>query len=111
MAKSLIDYIFRFLGARFLAGEARAAVGLVEREEPVRVRPPGAEASTAPAKTGGAAPEVRAVSSHPIGFMSAGSIDARHAVTFSPQADAPSCSDCGALMVRNGSCYKCFNCG
>jgi len=26
-------------------------------------------------------------------------------------ADAPSCHDCGAIMVRNGSCYKCMNCG
>jgi ribonucleoside-diphosphate reductase alpha chain len=25
--------------------------------------------------------------------------------------DAPSCSDCGAIMVRNGACYKCLNCG
>jgi ribonucleoside-diphosphate reductase alpha chain len=110
MAKSLIDYIFRFLGARFLEGEARAAVGLIEREEPARVLPPGAESSASLAKAVGTAPEVRAASSHPIGFA-AGSSDARGAVTFTPQADAPSCSDCGALMVRNGSCYKCFNCG
>jgi ribonucleoside-diphosphate reductase alpha chain len=27
------------------------------------------------------------------------------------QQDAPSCSDCGAIMVRNGACYKCLNCG
>jgi ribonucleoside-diphosphate reductase alpha chain len=33
------------------------------------------------------------------------------ALGFSPQADAPSCPDCGAIMVRNGSCYKCLNCG
>ena len=33
------------------------------------------------------------------------------ALGFSPQSDAPSCSDCGAIMVRNGSCYKCLNCG
>src|SRR6185295_4425765 len=59
MAKSLIDYIFRFLGARFLEGEARAAVGLVEREEPARVLPPGAESSASPGKAHGAAPEVR----------------------------------------------------
>ena len=26
-------------------------------------------------------------------------------------ADAPSCHECGAIMVRNGSCYKCNNCG
>ena len=32
-------------------------------------------------------------------------------ITFSPQADAPSCPDCGSIMVRNGACYKCFNCG
>ena len=25
--------------------------------------------------------------------------------------DAPSCPDCGAIMVRNGSCYRCMNCG
>ncbi|HEY8870805.1 MAG TPA: hypothetical protein VIM30_15650 [Candidatus Limnocylindrales bacterium] len=32
-------------------------------------------------------------------------------VAFAAQADAPSCADCGAIMVRNGSCYKCLNCG
>ena len=31
--------------------------------------------------------------------------------TFLYQQDAPSCSDCGAIMVRNGACYKCLNCG
>jgi len=35
----------------------------------------------------------------------------RHPLAFSPQADAPSCPECGSLMVRNGSCYKCLNCG
>jgi ribonucleoside-diphosphate reductase alpha chain len=85
MAKSLTDYIFRFLGSRFLSGEARAAVGLVEREEPVRPAP----AAIAPPPEAGPA----------------------RAIAFSPQADAPSCPDCGALMVRNGSCYKCMNCG
>ena len=32
-------------------------------------------------------------------------------VSFQTQADAPGCSDCGSIMVRNGSCYKCLNCG
>ncbi len=31
--------------------------------------------------------------------------------TFAVQEDAPSCADCGSIMVRNGSCYKCLNCG
>ncbi|HJQ85005.1 MAG TPA: LAGLIDADG family homing endonuclease [Candidatus Binatia bacterium] len=99
MAKSLIDYIFRFLGARFLAGEARAAVGLVERE-PV-ASPPAVSAAS----------EVRAHAGNPIGFVTSGDAAPVHAIAFSPQADAPSCPDCGALMVRNGTCYKCFNCG
>jgi len=106
MAKSLIDYVFRFLGARFLSGEARAAVGLIEREAPP---PPGTVRAAL-----AAAPEARAQAGpNPIGFTSGTALDTagRHAITFSPQADAPSCPDCGALMVRNGTCYKCFNCG
>jgi ribonucleoside-diphosphate reductase alpha chain len=30
---------------------------------------------------------------------------------FAMQADAPPCVECGAIMVRNGACYKCLNCG
>ncbi|MFI5261811.1 MAG: hypothetical protein ACHQZR_04595 [Candidatus Limnocylindrales bacterium] len=32
-------------------------------------------------------------------------------VSFEVSADSPSCADCGSIMVRNGSCYKCLNCG
>src|ERR1035437_1084242 len=32
-------------------------------------------------------------------------------VTFKVQEDSPSCAECGSIMVRNGSCYKCLNCG
>ena len=32
-------------------------------------------------------------------------------ITFEMQADAPPCATCGSIMVRNGSCYKCLNCG
>jgi ribonucleoside-diphosphate reductase alpha chain len=32
-------------------------------------------------------------------------------LAFSVSADSPSCMDCGSIMVRNGSCYKCLNCG
>jgi ribonucleoside-diphosphate reductase alpha chain len=27
------------------------------------------------------------------------------------QDDAPACDICGSITVRNGNCYKCFNCG
>jgi ribonucleoside-diphosphate reductase alpha chain len=84
IAKSLIDYIFRFLGTRFLTSEQRTDVGLETRES--------------------VAAEVQPVA-EPTGGQAVG------ALGFSPQSDAPSCSDCGAIMVRNGSCYKCLNCG
>ncbi|MGZ5426607.1 MAG: hypothetical protein ACXWE1_05315, partial [Thermoanaerobaculia bacterium] len=32
-------------------------------------------------------------------------------LTFENSADAPTCHECGSLMVRNGACYKCLNCG
>ncbi len=31
--------------------------------------------------------------------------------SFSAQEDAPPCPECGSIMVRNGSCYKCLSCG
>jgi len=85
MAKSLTDYIFRFLGVRFLSADQRREVGLTE--------------STAA--------ETTATSNVAVPEMSARAT----VISFSPQADAPSCSDCGAIMIRNGSCYKCLNCG
>jgi ribonucleoside-diphosphate reductase alpha chain len=84
MAKSLIDYVFRFLAIRFIGREAGDAVEPVARVESVR---PVLEAARQPKRT------------------------ATENITFDPQADAPSCPDCGSLMVRNGACYKCFNCG
>jgi ribonucleoside-diphosphate reductase alpha chain len=80
IAKSLIDYIFRFIGSKFLNPDQHAAVGLVASEigdEQHKPLPAGPEGS----------------------------------LGFSPQSDAPSCADCGAIMIRNGSCYKCLNCG
>ena len=40
-----------------------------------------------------------------------GSLGGGVKVAFAAQADAPSCAECGSIMVRNGSCYKCLNCG
>jgi len=86
MAKSLTDYIFRFLGSRFLPADQRREVGLVETQ-------------AAPAAT------------VPKAIDAAGDATRSTVISFSPQADAPSCSDCGSIMIRNGSCYKCLNCG
>src|SRR2546427_2324279 len=88
IAKSLTDYLFRFLGTRFLKGEQRASLGLGGGEAVGESN--GGAHTDEPAVTGPA----------PVRGMA-----------FSPQADAPSCPDCGSIMVRNGSCYKCWNCG
>jgi ribonucleoside-diphosphate reductase alpha chain len=87
-AKSIVDYLFRWMASKFLDEEAKREVGVVldeglaaERKDP----PP--MASLREGKDGGM----------------------RQA--FINQADAPPCPDCGSIMVRNGACYKCMNCG
>jgi len=47
-----------------------------------------------------------------IGAISATEAQPQQELAFGPAAsDAPLCSECGGLMTRNGSCYKCENCG
>ena len=94
LAKSLIDYIFRFLGAKFMSPDQHAAVGLsLPDRQPEAERGLGPAALTAPA------------------MVVANLESVVESLGFSPQSDAPSCADCGAIMIRNGSCYKCLNCG
>jgi ribonucleoside-diphosphate reductase alpha chain len=190
IAKSIVDYIFRWLGSRFLPSEEKAALGLIDRSQVVDEVPPGpggglsvtapaaidtprltgqdpappasetsrddargsaADSSRSPSAS--AAPDspataVAATSSPVAGaaFSSAApapapaeelvviasngngngksngngrtlesfagsSLGGGVKVAFAAQADAPSCADCGSIMVRNGSCYKCLNCG
>jgi ribonucleoside-diphosphate reductase alpha chain len=91
MAKSLTDYIFRYLGIRFLNTEQQEAAGLL---------PPGIQSRELLEGSGSATkPSEPSQKVAPTG----------HA--FNPQSDAPACPDCGAIMVRNGSCYNCINCG
>ena len=171
IAKSLVDYIFRWLGSRFLPTEDRAALGLIDRsalvaEAPARVRGLGprpadrhghpgpvrggrrmpAPAPTPeparpsrrprPSATAVAAPTSRrrrwpvgelvtiATNGHDQrerqreadarglhGSLGGSSLGGGAKVSFAVQADAPSCAECGSIMVRNGSCYKCLNCG
>jgi ribonucleoside-diphosphate reductase alpha chain len=189
IAKSIIDYIFRWLGSRFLGPDDKAALGLVDRSAVVGDASPagfgsagfGASPLTGPTPTqpadlrqpdltapaSGSGDEPKATSaggtlvkegetateagnantpSATASVVSGGtSSSARdelavvasnghangHApkamngsglgtvtlslgatnVAFKIQEDAPSCAECGSIMVRNGSCYKCLNCG
>ncbi|MGD0015072.1 MAG: vitamin B12-dependent ribonucleotide reductase [Bryobacteraceae bacterium] len=75
-AKSILDYIFRWMGTRFLGPE----YAISEAGETQNLRP------TEP--------------------------DPQPQLPFAPvSGDAPLCSECGSIMTRNGSCYKCANCG
>ena len=89
IAKSVTDYVFRYLGNRFLAGEPEVAD---EQETQT-------SATAARAAAGGGRGRLgrRARPHRPTRIVN--------------QADAPSCSECGSIMVRNGACYKCPNCG
>ena len=86
-AKSITDYIFRWLASKFLSAEQKEAVGV----QAIEGRSEPAAATTGPS----AAPVKMATG----------------ASTFRSQADAPSCHYCGSIMTRNGSCYRCANCG
>jgi ribonucleoside-diphosphate reductase alpha chain len=179
IAKSLIDYIFRWLGSRFLSAEDRAMLGLIDRSAivadppitsalggtsgPVSSSPavtevaalapqaeeglssideaisPPEKATESKAKPAADTPKATAVATPPAEAATVGDelkVIAKngHAnghgaatnggvakaitlslgttnVAFKIQEDAPSCAECGSIMVRNGSCYKCLNCG
>jgi ribonucleoside-diphosphate reductase alpha chain len=90
-AKSIVDYIFRWLATKFLSPEAQFHAGVNNREER------RAEERTAEAPKAGAKPPSSATN--------------YAAAAIQNQEDAPPCSVCGSIMVRSGSCYKCANCG
>jgi len=88
-AKSIVDYIGRWLGGKFISpdyldADAAAAV-TTEVVAPVIAATPAS--LTAPAEAEASTRQRAAID------------------------DAPSCSECGMLMTPNGSCYKCANCG
>lgn len=90
IAKSITDYIFRWLSLKFLPQEG-ATESLMEAEAK----------KVAEAKTSVKAP----LPSPPV-------IEAKgQGFSFLNQADAPPCPVCGTITVRNGACYKCHNCG
>ena len=92
-AKSIVDYVFRWLAAKFLSSEAQYRVG---------VNMAGAQA-----REGAADAEQLRLEVAPASEVAVGA----EMMTVQNQEDAPPCSLCGAIMVRSGSCYKCINCG
>jgi ribonucleoside-diphosphate reductase alpha chain len=94
-AKSIVDYIFRWLASKFLSPEAQFHAGVNGRELEDAM-----PVSAATAPTTSAIPARPAAPSPPQPFS-----------TIQNQEDAPPCSMCGSIMIRSGACYKCVNCG
>ena len=100
-AKSIVDYIFRWMATKFLSPDAqfRAGVNLREQGE-------AAEAGESGETSAGSAPAVT-----PRVSVAAPPPKVSEFAAIQNQEDAPPCTTCGSLMIRSGSCYKCTNCG
>jgi len=109
-AKSITDYIFRWLALKFLSREEKVAAGLVLRDEPPAAAEGEAAAAAEPVATGATGTASPAPAPADGAHGTNGHADTAK-VTFLYQEDSPSCHECGSIMVRNGSCYKCLNCG
>ena len=105
VAKSIVDYIFRWLATKFLSPEAQFRVGVNGRVEESAQQLALAQSGDAAAV--GAASRQSPAASSP-GFPG---IQGSPFSTIQNQEDAPPCSTCGAIMIRSGACYKCVNCG
>jgi ribonucleoside-diphosphate reductase alpha chain len=98
-AKSIVDYIFRWMATKFLSPEAQFRAGVNNRDEAVEANGNGFGADDHPAP--GLTPPAPATTKPAASSFAA----------IQNQEDAPPCSTCGAIMVRSGACYKCTNCG
>ncbi|HLQ67620.1 MAG TPA: vitamin B12-dependent ribonucleotide reductase [Candidatus Limnocylindrales bacterium] len=97
IAKSIIDYLFRWLGIKFLGHAPASATHEAAKDDPL--------------ESHGAQPvgdnQLSLINGVKNGHIEAPIED----TTFVSQTDAPPCTDCGAIMVRRGACYSCLNCG
>jgi ribonucleoside-diphosphate reductase alpha chain len=170
MAKSLVDYIFRYMATKFMSQDEKDAVGIINRQltltdatvsggaatgavsgagsataPPTTPHAASIQADAAPGRSADEVDEAEHDPAHP--EASTGSTGSGKAETTTPNglldglkivakngeakdqeareerlsagqapvvfdtADSPACTDCGSIMVRNGSCYKCINCG
>jgi ribonucleoside-diphosphate reductase alpha chain len=108
-AKSMPDYIMRWLASRFLDTDAQEELGILTPA--VRARKAAQEAAQSMSSSDTAGPEAS---------VSAESVPAAAALTDSPPVVparlqgldlGPACNQCGGMMQRTGSCYTCSSCG
>ena len=92
-AKSIMDYIFRYLASKFLPTDEARALGVQVEQPPLTTL----TVQAPPALAGSA--------------ITSESPSKKGSLVDIEDRDAPVCFECGSLMVRNGACYKCLNCG
>jgi ribonucleoside-diphosphate reductase alpha chain len=103
-AKSIMDYIFRWLQLRFLTGQQQLLF------ENLRLKPAGALPSPdGVGDANGSTPQPRPENRELRTGSPVHAADALSSIV--DLGDAPSCSFCGSIMTRNGSCYRCMSCG
>jgi ribonucleoside-diphosphate reductase alpha chain len=94
VAKSIVDYIFRWMGKKFLTADQQEEAGILTAEVKARL-------AAAYSENPGAGLAAAAVESAPPG----------QTALFNQWEDAVECAKCGGRMVRTGSCYTCRDCG
>ena len=92
IAKSIVDYVFRWFGKKFLTTEQQEAAGILSPEVKARLAAQYSGESTPAAEAAEAAPPGQTA-------------------LFNAWEDAVECAKCGGRMVRTGSCYTCRDCG
>ena len=95
VAKSIVDYIFRWIGKKFLTADQQEEVGILSPEVKARL------AAALHAAHAGAGGGTRRPRPPPPG----------QTALFNAWEDAVECARCGGRMVRTGSCYTCRDCG
>ena len=109
IAKSVVDYMFRWLAMKFLPVEDQRAVGInviptTTEDETTREIKPVLETALREAQS-------TLFEAHSNARVTVANALSGFVATFNNTADAPICDTCGAIMVRNAACYKCLNCG
>ena len=102
-AKSIMDYIFRWLQLRFLTGQQQMLF------ENLRLKASPESRAVSPEESSSSTQESLAIRDSGVRAGSVHAADALSSIV--DLGDAPSCSFCGSIMTRNGSCYRCMSCG
>ena len=123
IAKSVIDYIFRWMGMKFLDKDMQAQIGYTPMKvvEPVAVTPAAEEASVPVDSIQEKVVETTVRVAPPTSINQSVKLDVQAPAAkvevnkkqfmFDANADAQSCGICGGMTTRNGSCYLCRDCG